>query len=357
MKTRITAIINSIQFRQSFKPEDQIDFLNRLSELLKHGFTLYESVEFLLSQYHLKPKHLKDDILEDLRSGKECYYILTLLKYPKSVIMQIFFAEKYSSLEENLETAAFFLKEQLNIRKNLLKTIQYPLVLLFIFISMLIVINQTIIPEFQTMFDTMQVKRSHIQVILTNIIFHLPTVLMGLLFVISLSVVIFITVMKRLSIERRLIVYRRIPIISKYYRMFKTYFITNEFALFYKNGIKLQNMIHIYRTQDEDMYLKYISKALNEHMHQGMALPDALASLNLFENDFIQYIRQGEKSGKLDIELKMYSTFILNKLKKRFLFHLKWIQPLVFCLLGFFIVTLYLVIMLPMFEMMASIQN
>lgn len=60
-------------------------------------------------------------------------------------------------------------------------------------------------------------------------------------------------------------------------------------------------------------------------------------------------MQQDEKSGKLDIELKLYSQMLLQKFEDKVIKHTKLIQPIIFFILGLFIVSLYLVIMLSMF--------
>ena len=87
-----------------------------------------------------------------------------------------------------------------------------------------------------------------------------------------------------------------------------------------------------------------------------MSLPAILKSLKCFQPDLIKFIEQGEKSGKLDIELKLYSQMLLHQFENKVLRQTKFIQPVIFFILGLFIVSLYLVIMLPMFELMQTIK-
>ena len=78
-------------------------------------------------------------------------------------------------------------------------------------------------------------------------------------------------------------------------------------------------------------------------------------NLKCFQNDLIKFIEQGEK-WKLDIELKLYSQMLLQQFEEKVLKQTKFIQPIIFFILGIFIVSLYLVIMLPMFELMQTIK-
>nr|WP_326219870.1 hypothetical protein [Staphylococcus gallinarum] len=56
------------------------------------------------------------------------------------------------------------------------------------------------------------------------------------------------------------------------------------------------------------------------------------------------------------IELKLYSEIIISKIEKQLQTIIKFIQPIIFIILAGLIVILYLVIMLPMFELMQTIK-
>lgn len=52
----------------------------------------------------------------------------------------------------------------------------------------------------------------------------------------------------------------------------------------------------------------------------------------------------------------MYCQILIQRLQHKALKQSKIIQPIVFIFLGIFIVSLYLVIMLPMFQLMQNIK-
>ena len=79
-------------------------------------------------------------------------------------------------------------------------------------------------------------------------------------------------------------------------------------------------------------------------------------NLKCFQNDLIKFIEQGEKNGKLDIELKLYSQMLLQQFEEKVLKQNKIYTTYHLLYLGNFIVSLYLVIMLPMFELMQTIK-
>jgi len=70
----------------------------------------------------------------------------------------------------------------------------------------------------------------------------------------------------------------------------------------------------------------------------------------------IIFVEEGEKKGRLEIEMKLYSEMILSQIEQLIHLIIKFIQPIVFSLIAILIVSLYLVIMLPMFDLMQTIK-
>ena len=294
-----------------------IHLLETQSNLLKSGFTLLESFEFINLYFKYRDKELKNKIIASIKSGETCYEVLNLIGYPNSITTQIYFSQKYGNLEDALEESIKYLKTNLSAKQQVIKAVQYPLLLCCIFMCMIVVLNYTVIPQFEQLYISMDVNLSFYQKFLTSMITSL---------------------------------------FNSYYKIFKTYQISNDLSLFYKNGVSLQDIVTTYIKQNDNEYLRFLGEFLMDKTNRGETLANSLAMMPCFQKDLIKFIKQGEKSAKLDIELKIYSSILINRFKEKSLLHTKIIQPIIFLFLGLFIVSLYLVIMLPMFQLMQNIK-
>ncbi|MCY1038439.1 competence type IV pilus assembly protein ComGB [Staphylococcus nepalensis] len=355
MKKHLIDIFSISQF-MIINEKTRIELLQRLQNLLEHGFTLSESFNFLLQHISIKSPKLTAQIKAQLEQGAQCYQILLLLNYPKIIIMIIYFAEMFSELTSTLPHAQDYLLRNYKAKQQLLKTLQYPLLLMVIFIIMLIVLNHTIIPEFQLLYKNFDVELSTIQFILSSILTHLPKTLLVTLLTILLCVLLFYKYIKKLPIKAKYKIILRIPIVRKFFKFYKTYRLSTEFALFYKNGVNLYSIVDIYSKQKKDPYLVYLASELSSGTQQGYKLSEILGNISWFEKGLITFIAEGEKKGKLEIELKLYSDIIFTKIEQYTQILIKFIQPILFTVLGLFIIALYLVIMLPMFDLMQTIK-
>ena len=119
---------------------------------------------------------------------------------------------------------------------------------------MLIVLNMTVIPQFQQLYATMNVQLSTLQNILTVFITKLPAFVLLLTFC---SIVIYIIIYKLLNkipINKKIKYIVEIPLsilTIKYSELIK--YLMN--SLFYKNGISLQHIVHIYRNEQNNEFL------------------------------------------------------------------------------------------------------
>ena len=119
-----------------------------------------------------------------------------MIGYPEIILTQVKFAEQYGNLEVAMADAIEYMRRNLKAKKAFLKTIQYPIVLISIFLIMLIVLNMTVIPQFQQLYATMNVQLSTLQNILTVFITKLPAFVLLLTFC---SIVIYIIIYKLLN--------------------------------------------------------------------------------------------------------------------------------------------------------------
>lgn len=355
MKKLLIAIFK-IPKQKIIAEKNQIDLLIRLKDLLEHGFTLSEAFRFLLKHIKVKLSKVTTLIEEELKNGANCHQILRILKYPQPVVMLIYFSELFSDLPVSLAHAHDYLLRNYNAKKALLKTLQYPLLLLMLFITMLIVLNHTIIPEFQNLYNNMDVQISTLQQFLSTCILCFPTFISYLIILLFITTIAFTLYYNTLSIQHKHKLVLALPIIRKFFKLYKTYRIASEFSLFYKNGVNLQKIVQIYAEQRNDKYLNFLADRITLGTQNGLTLSEILTNIACFEKELTEFIEEGEKKGRVEIELKLYSEIVIAQIERYLQLLIKFIQPCIFTLLAFLIVSLYLVIMLPMFDLMQTIK-
>ncbi|WP_323704761.1 competence type IV pilus assembly protein ComGB [Mammaliicoccus sp. Dog046] len=337
--------------------KDNVLFLMRLSDMMKQGFTLLESIQLLSDQFQqLSHSKVKSTLIEIIVSTGQLHEILSFLKYPQVIVTQIYFGEQYGNLIESLDHSIMYLKKIEQVKAKFIKTIQYPAVLFFVFFMLLTAVNQTIIPQFREIYESMNVEISSSLKLITTIFSYLPiSIITGALICILLSLLIYFKYLGA-DISKKITYFKRTPIINSYITMYNSYRISRDFSFFIQNGITLNKIIEIYMMQTKDDLLRFIGLSINQSIEAGHSFPESIKSINCLDDNLIHYIQHGENKSKLDLELYYFSIYMLDKLEQTFIKQMKWIQPIVFGVLALLIVTLYLIIILPMLQMVEGIK-
>ena len=98
---------------------------------------------------------------------------------------------------------------------------------------MIIILNFTVIPQFQQLYTSMNIQLSSFK----NIVFFitsLPTIIVVMLIIVSMLAIIMKLIYNKLNMLNKINFVMKLPLISGYFQLFKTYFVTNELVLFYK---------------------------------------------------------------------------------------------------------------------------
>lgn len=355
MKQLLINIFNQFK-RKCLSKVEQLDLMQRLHQLLTNGFTLYESFKFLNLHFKYKGDKTQMELMAKIENGAHCYEVFQYLDFSNDIITQIYLAERFGNLEATLHESILFLKKQIQVKQSVIKTIQYPVVLMIIFFLILMLLNFTVIPQFKELYQSMNIALSPLQLVLSSFISGLPFFILFLTCIILVIVILIHTSYRNMPTIKQIHLMSNLPIIKSYYKIFKTYQLSNELAHFYRNGINLQLIVEIFQQSNSNQFHQYLGDIILKQSNQGEKLPNILKQLKCYESDLIKFIEQGEKSGKLDIELTLYSQILVHQFEILAKRHIKFIQPIIFLMLGIFIVTLYLSIMLPMFDMLQSIN-
>lgn len=331
-------------------------FLIKLANLLQNGFTMRQAIMFLVEQYEVIKLADKTHILKLIEEGAPLTAVLKYLGFSKSIIMQVSFAEIHGEFISNLEQSSIYLTTRRETIQKVIKTIQYPLILVSIFIVMLIILNYTVIPQFNELYSTMQAEKSILIDILTLILNYLPYAAFGvLLLALFFGLVLLIIVnIKNTRLVATLLL--KIPVINKYFKYYITYRFSREFGYFLNNGLEVKEIIMLFKTQTINRYLNLIAHTTEEKLLHGMTLSEVIEQIDLLDTRLAVFVNHGKYNSNVGKELILYSEYTLENIIIKIENLTKKIQPVIFLILGMLIVCLYLVIMLPVFNMMSNIS-
>ena len=334
--------------------ENKIYFIQRLSELIEHGYMLEDSIEFLLFQYDVSLEKI-DSLKLELSHGKKLSDLLSYLGYSTFVTSKMKFAEDYGSIEDMLLEIENYLRIKKEQKEKVIKTLRYPLILTIALITLIMVFNLLVIPQFENIYTSSSIKMDIQTIILIKMIYLTPKII-SIIVILSIIVLVYMIYIKKYRKNIFLNTLMYIPKIRVYARLYYSYKFTLELSLFLMSGFSLKTALEVIIEENYDYYLTYFSKKIMRDLDKGLSFEEAIASIKFFDKSVEKFVIHGINNGLIDRELKLFSELMLDTFLTSLDKMLRKFQPVLFAILAFVIIGLYMVILMPIFNMASSLK-
>ncbi|MGX7103143.1 competence type IV pilus assembly protein ComGB [Gemella sanguinis] len=334
--------------------ENKIYFIQRLSELIEHGYMLEDSIEFLLFQYDVSLEKI-DSLKLELSHGKKLSDLLRYLGYSTFVTSKMKFAEDYGSIEDMLLEIENYLRIKKEQKEKVIKTLRYPLILTIALITLIMVFNLLVIPQFENIYTSSSIKMDIQTILLIKIIYYTPKII-SIIVILSIIVLVYMIYIYKYRKNIFLNTLMYIPKIRVYARLYYSYKFTLELSLFLMSGFSLKTALEVIIEENYDYYLTYFSKKIMRDLDKGLSFEEAIASIKFFDKSVEKFVIHGINNGLIDRELKLFSELMLDTFLTSLDKMLRKFQPVLFAILAFVIIGLYMVILMPIFNMASSLK-
>ena len=340
--------------KKALDKENKIYFIKRLYELIDHGYMLEDSLEFLLIQYEVADDEIKK-IKEKLSNGSKLSDILGYLGYSQLIVSKIKFAEDYGRIEDMLLEVETYLKIKKIQQEKVIKTLRYPLFLILTLICLIMVFNVLVIPQFENIYTSSNIKMDLQTIILIKSLYYIPKII-SIIFLLILICIgyTFYTIKYKPNLFLKSLLY--IPKVRNYSKLYFSYRFSMELSLFLMSGFSLKTALEVMVEEDYDYYLTLFSKDILNELDQGIGFEDAIGKIKYFDKSMRKFVSHGKNNGLIDKELKLFSELMLDTFLTSLDKNLKKLQPILFGILAVVIVGLYMVILLPIFNMASSLR-
>ena len=334
--------------------ENKIYFIKRLYELIDHGYMLEDSLEFLLIQYEVSNDEI-EKIKEKLSNGNKLSDILGYLGYSQLIVSKIKFAEDYGRIEDMLLEVETYLTIKKIQQEKVIKTLRYPLFLILTLISLIMVFNALVIPQFENIYTSSNIKMDLQTIILIKSLYYIPKFI-SIIFIFTIFGIAYIIYTIRYKPHLFLKILLYIPKVRNYSKLYFSYRFSMELSLFLMSGFSLKTALEVMVEENYDYYLTEFSKNILSELDNGIGFEEAVAKIKFFDKSMEKFLKHGKNNGLLDKELKLFSELMLDTFLTSLDRTLRKLQPILFGILAVVIVGLYMVILLPIFNMASSLK-
>ena len=327
-----------------------LEHIQILGELIRQEFSIEESVLLLEKIYGLELK----EIMIDLQGGKELKEVIASL-YPSSLFKElILFYGEYKSMDECIQCTIELMERIKGFKEKIIHILLYPAILLVsvIFFSLFILIYLK--PKFFAFYESFEIKLSLLNLILLNVLFYLPFVILLILILFIILLIRILYSFKRDDLEA-IEKYLTYPFIGNILRIY----ISMKFDLYYKefvkNEISLNIIISFFKTKVEDKLIQMISFHLEEAIEKGIMLDSMIENSIYFETMFKSvYILSLSYDKKGDL-FDTYFSLRLDFVEKRIELFRQVITPLIYLFVAVYIVGIYVLMIIPMTNMISNL--
>lgn len=321
-----------------------LEIIQLLADLLANGFTLRESLHFILKIPSFSPKYLQQ-LLADLEKGETLADGLSGLGLAPVLVTQIRLSEFRGDLPRTLTQIGRQATRMDQYRQNFFKVLSYPALLLLFLVGMLIGLRLFLLPQL----EVLSANKANLSFWFIR---NGPLLLLGfgvLLFVMILASKRWL---KRHPPIAQAHLLARLPIFRRYYRDYLTAYISMEWGRLFIQGIEMKQILSLMQTPGHFPLLQALGMELERGLQNGLPVYQQLRQWSFFSEELSTIVQQGEASGKLGDELMLYSEFCWNRLFRKIERGTQWLQPLIFLFVALVIVAVYAAMLLPIYQNM-----
>ena len=334
---------------------EQARFLKRSGELLSRGYSLAEAIESMTFYLEKKRKEEVKRSIEKLREGFPLYLILAELKFKKDLVSYVYFAEQHGGLARTLtEGSDMVLKREADYQR-LKRLAAYPIFLVMLTLILFFFVNKILLPKFDSLFTDMNIAPNIFMETIEAAANILPFTLYFLLSLTTFLSLYYIISFKNLHPLKQKMKLVKLPFAGKLIRLFYSHYFSVQLSYLFSGGLSVLAALTVFEQNHHEPFSRELGKDLISKLAAGQDFDRAVGEYPFFEAELSKIIRHGQKNGKLDQELYFYSRHCLKELEEKTEKTLKTVQPILYSFIGLLVVSLYLAILLPMFQMMKGI--
>jgi competence protein ComGB len=334
---------------------EQANFMKRMGELLARGYPISEAIESIALQLPAKRKEELNDCLVNLKNGLSFHDVLNKLAFHKDLIGYVYFAEQHGSFAEALLEGSNLAQVKDKDMKKLIKMLQYPMFLIFITGFLFAFVQRTLLPKFTSLFNSMSLESNFFTKVLYSLDTYFPKVMFFLLLLLVVVVFYYLLIFRKISILQQRAQLVRIPIAGRILKLLFTHYFSVQLSFLLSGGISVFESLLLFEKNQRQPFYSALGMVIKQKLLTGEKLESILASFPFFEKEFPLIIKHGQENGKLEQELLFFSEHCVSYMEERVEKSLKILQPILYLLIGFLVVSMYLAILLPMFHLLDGI--
>jgi type IV pilus assembly protein PilC len=347
-------------FRKKIGYSEFLLFNQEMITLLKAGIPMIRALEIIIE--NTRVSNLREIISKaagSIRNGMQISEAFSSAQIPFNKIYKasLLAGEKSGHLEQILEKFNIYLGKLTNLRRKIVGSLTYPVILLLFMIAMVLVISVFVIPKFATFFADMEAQLPPLTLLFIALTESLKE---NIVLLTALAITIFAVVKLIERTNPRVIVFDqlkiRIPFIGRVIHENAIAVFARTLAILISGGIPVPDAAEIAVETFANKYYYSKMAAVPEKIRQGNLLSGVLEEIAVIPRILVEMVRVGETSGNLmavlDESADYYERSIDNKINTL----ISLIEPVIIIALGLVVAMMLVSVYLPIFSIIRVVQ-
>lgn len=350
-----------LDFRKKVLKEKDLNLVfYELNLMLQSNINISDALDILIK--NKKNQNLIDflkSIKYSLSNGKPIDKNLKEFKIDSLIISFLKISQDSGNLALNISSLSKLLNENIEIKKNFLKVIYYPIVLFVSFFISLITIFNFVIPNFRTFFSQIQNELPLGTKILLEIQEFFENYILFLVFTIIITMLLFYYIFKQSS--RFQYVYDKF-LVENFFLIKDIYLNMQLYKIFLVIDIMLKSNYEFHKAFISSKILlknKYLLDkihTIDNLLQNGKSINDSFLKTEIFDDIVLNLINTGEVSNSLNITIEEIKKIYKNRFNEKINLLIALIQPTFIVIIMGLILWVVLAIFMPIWDMGSMIN-
>jgi type IV pilus assembly protein PilC len=335
-------------------------FNQELITLLKAGIPMIRALEIIVENTRASGlREIIGQAAANIRNGMQISdaFASPQLPFNKIYRASLLAGEKSGHLESVLEKFNIYLNKLTGLRRKIISSLTYPVILLLFMLSMVLVISVFVIPKFAAFFDDMEAQLPPLTVLFISITQSLRE---NILLIAALAVGAYAAVTLAEHVNPRVVLIDqlkiRTPFIGKVVHESAIAVFARTLAILISGGIPVPDSAEIAVETFSNKFYHRQMAAVPEKIRQGNLLSGVLEDIAIIPRILVEMVRVGETSGNLmtvlDESAEYYERSIDNKIGTL----ISLIEPVIIIALGLVVAMMLVSVYLPIFSISRVVQ-
>lgn len=343
----------------SVKQSQFVIFNQQFLTLIKAGLPILQSLDLLIKrQKNPKMRAVLENVRERVKGGELLSDAFAAQRiFPKIYTTTLMAGEKSGNMEEVLSRYIAFQRLALTFKKKLAVSLVYPTLLVSVVLCMIVFLITYVIPQFATLFNTLDAKLPAITVFMlavgTNGQKYAPYALLALV----LGLVIFWrwkrTDKGAASFDKAML---SLPMLGQIWLKYQVANFSRMLSTLLTGGLPLVPSLE---TAGNSMSSRIILNGISEatvRVREGQPLAKSLEELELFPELSVEMIEVGESTGALPAMLNSVAEFYEEDVQTALGAAMALIEPVLLIIMAVFVGGVLISLYLPIFTLGSNIH-